>query len=157
MAMAAVAFVIAALIASRKAETLPCFSDQQVRSVLIDAHFFVTEQMAGICARRFPDMKEQIQDLMQKLETTYSAELSNIDRLSVEAFEQNHPGYGREMRDKSKNVVLERARREGEGYTRGTCNNIMSQIEALANAGWSSAADFPLSFFDEERAQVPRC
>ena len=145
-------------LAGVEAQSSLCFSDEQLKSVLIDVHFFGVGQMAGTCVGRFPELLPQATELTKKLESTYDAQLSKVDRISIEAFEQHYPGHGREMRDKNDNVASEPSCLAAKQYTREQCDNVMSALEGFTVANdWAAVTYFPLSFFDRERARVPKC
>jgi hypothetical protein len=148
--------------ASASAQKAPvaCMSDPELRDVLLNVYTFGLAQSAGICVRRYPQLKPNANTAIAAFEKSYGKELDALDKRALAVFERIYPGRGSLMRDKNDRSANDDALRSVEGYSREQCAAAITSLNALATAeDWKTIAEGgPLgAVWESERAAVPKC
>jgi len=156
--------VLAALLgtaaASAQRAPVACMSDPELRDVLLSVYTFGLAQTAGICVRRYPQLKPNANTAIAAFEKSYGKELDALDKRTRAVFERLYPGRGGAMRDKNDRSANDDALRSIEGYSREQCAAAIASLNALATAqDWKTIAEGgPLAaVWESERAAVPKC
>jgi hypothetical protein len=134
-----------------------CSSDAQLEAALISTFWYTNERMAGICVKRFPDLRPAMGEAMNSLKV-YSSEFNRIARLSFELYEKSYPGHATAMQQKHEHAASEGAARQVETMSKKQCKDLLMGIQVLGMANnWSRATSMALIAYKEERERVPRC
>jgi hypothetical protein len=159
-AVVALATFLSAAPAPADAQKAVCMSDQELRDVLLSVYTFGLAQTAGICVRRYPQLKPQANAAIAAFDKSYGKELDALDKRTSAVFERLYPGRGGAMRDKNDRSANDDALRSVEGYTRDQCTLSIANLDAMAaSKDWKTISERgPLgAVWDTERAKVAKC
>ncbi|MFO0997080.1 MAG: hypothetical protein U1F33_10395 [Alphaproteobacteria bacterium] len=137
-----------------------CMSDSELRDVLLSVYTFGLAQTAGICVRRYPQLKQQATVAIGTFEKSYGKELDALDKRTIAVFERLYPGRGAAMRDKNDRSANDDALRSVEAYSRDQCTAAVTGLNAMATAqDWKTIAQGgPVgAVWETERAKVAKC
>jgi hypothetical protein len=137
-----------------------CMNDQDLRDVLLSVYTFGLAQSAGICVRRYPQLRQPSNVAIAAFEKSYGKELESLDKRTLAVFERLYPGRGAAMRDKNDRSANEDALKSVEAYSRDQCTATIANLHAMATAKeWKTISQGgPVgAVWESERAAVPKC
>lgn len=137
-----------------------CLNDEELRDVLLGAYVYSIGQTLGVCSRKYPSLKSKLLDAEGKFEKAYSAELQQVDRRSIAAFERNYPGRGIQARDNNDAGANRQGLAKAEQFSLRECENVAKGVQASIDAeDWALfvSTSPAVLFFRDERSRVPRC
>jgi hypothetical protein len=156
-ARAAAFAVCLAMMPAQAAE--PCISDAELLAVMQDGWLRGISAAVHVCARRFPELKDQALRSQVAFESVYMAEIAAVDRESVATFERLHPGRGPAAREENASALADPARQRAERSSRDACARGIARVDAAAKANDfdSMVTQHVLRVFPEERKHHKSC
>jgi hypothetical protein len=157
-AIAAVWLIIIFPATAIHAQTL-CFSDEQLKSLVIHGYLVLTGNIAGVCAGRYPEMLTPAHIATEHLQTTYRSEVATVEQLALEAYEQHFPGQGRELLDKKTELDNAPLIQAAQKWTLDECKVFLAALDINATKGdWSVLTAGPLTtVYPRARSRFPTC